>query len=189
MRDKTIARNYASALLELANREGAADAYAVAFHELAMLLGGDRRVRQFLETPAVDAAPKQTVLRRALEGRVPEMFLRFVLVVVEKRRQHLLSEIEAEYQTLLDEQEGRLHAEVTLARRPDTTLEREIAGRLSALLGKSVIPHVIVNPAILGGLVVRYGDRCMDGSLRRQLLSLKREMMHAVVSGLPATSA
>lgn len=189
MRDTTIARNYAGALLELANRNDSAEEYADAFRVLGEALRADPRIRRFLETPAVDAGPKQTVLERALKGRVPELFLRFVLVVVEKRRQRLLPEIEAEYQSLLDEQEGRVHAQVTLARAPDPALERKIGEGLSTMLGKSVVPHVTVNPAILGGLVVRFGDRCMDGSLRRQLLSLKREMMHAHVPGLPASSA
>jgi F-type H+-transporting ATPase subunit delta len=65
-------------------------------------------------------------------------------------------------------------------------VERVISDRLSTLLGKDVVPHITVNPAILGGLVVRFGDRAMDGSLRRQLLSLKREMMNAGLPELPA---
>ncbi len=189
MRDTTIARNYAGALLELGNRNNAAEEYAAAFHRLAEALRGDARVRRFLETPAVDAGPKQAVLERALRGQVPDLFLRFVLVVVAKRRQRLLAAIEAAYQALLDEQEGRVHSQVTLARAPDAMLERKIAEDLSTMLGKNVVPHVTVNPAILGGLIVRFGDRCMDGSLRRQLLSLKREMMHAHLPGLPAASA
>ncbi len=189
MRDTTIARNYAGALLELGNRNFATEEYAAAFHTLSEALGSDARIRQFLETPAVDAGPKQAVLDRALRGKVPELFLRFVLVVVEKRRQRLLPEIETEYQGLLDEQVGRVHAQVTLARTPDAVLERRIGEDLSTMLGKTVLAHVTVNPAILGGLIVRFGDRCMDGSLRRQLLSLKREMMHAHLPGLPAASA
>lgn len=185
MRNQTIARNYAAALFELGQRHDEAQAYADAFSALDEVLADDRVLR-FLETPKVEPEDKRAVLRTALEGRVPDRFLHFLLLVVTKRRQVLLPVIRSEYRTLLDAAVGRIHADVTLARAADVEAERLITERLSALLGKDVIPHITVNPAILGGLVVRYGDRAMDGSLRRQLLTLKRQMMHA---SLPERSA
>lgn len=185
MRNRTIARNYAAALFELGQRHDEAQAYADAFDALDEVLA-DERVLQFLETPKVEAADKQAALRTALEGRVPERFLNFLMVVVNKRRQDVLPGIRSEYREMLDAAVGRVHANVTLAREPDDEVEQVISRRLTALLGKDVVPHITVNPAILGGLVVRYGDRAMDGSLRRQLLTLKREMMNAGLPELPA---
>ncbi len=188
MRDGMIGRNYAEALFELGRRHDEAEAYARAFEALTELLGSEPRIRQFLDTPLIDPGPKQDVLRAALEGRVPDRFLRFVLVVVGKRRQRVLPEIRRQYQQILDESAGRIHAEVTLAREPDAATETMIAERLSELLEKDVMPRITVNPAILGGLVVRFGDRALDGSIRRQLVSLRREMMHAYLPDLPAAN-
>lgn len=185
MRDQTIARNYAAALLELGQRHDEAQAYADAFGALDSVLA-EERVQRFLETPKVEAKDKQAVLRTALEGRVPERLLHFLLVVVAKRRQVLIPVIRSQYRELLDAAVGRIHADVTLARPADAEAENLLTERLTSLLGKDVVPHITVNPGILGGLVVRYGDRAMDGSLRRQLLSLKREMMHAQLPELPA---
>jgi len=181
VRYQTIARNYAAALFELGQQYGESQAYADAFDALDEVLASER-VASFLETPKIETSDKQAALRVALEGKVPERFLRFVLVVVAKRRQEALPTMRAEYRQLLDTAVGRIHADVTLAREADGAAERVISERLSSLLGKDVVPHITVNPAIIGGLVVRFGDQAMDGSLRRQLLSLKREMMHA---GLP----
>lgn len=178
MRNPTVARSYAAALFELGQEHDEARAYADAFGALEEALIDDR-VRRFLETPKVDVPDRQAVLRTVLDGRVPDRFLRFLLVVVAKGRQALLPEMRTEYRELLDAALGRIHADVTLAREPDAEAERLLGERLSALLGKEVLPHVTVNPAILGGLVVRYGDRAMDGSLRRQLVTLKRQMMDA----------
>lgn len=189
MRSPTIARNYAGALYELGARSGEAEDYAEAFRTLTDALGSDPRIGRFLETPKIEAKAKESALRQALEGRVPERFLRFVLVVIRKGRQSLLSEIEAAYQEILDVHAGRIHAQVTLAREPDPATERLIADRLSEMLGLTVVPHVRVNPDILGGVVVRYGDRAMDGSVRRQLVSLKRQMMRAGLPALPAADA
>jgi F-type H+-transporting ATPase subunit delta len=186
VRGGAIARNYAEALFELGQRHGEAEEYAEAFEGLADLLGSEPRVRQFLDTPRVDPGPKQDVIRRALEGRVPDRFLRFVLVVLGKRRQRVLPDIRSQYQQILDESAGRMHAEVTLARQPDEGARAMIAERLSTLLDKDVRPRITVNPSILGGLVVRFGDRAMDGSVRRQLMSLRREMMHAYLPEPPA---
>jgi F-type H+-transporting ATPase subunit delta len=66
---------------------------------------------------------------------------------------------------------------VTLAREADERTEEEIGSSLSRILGRTAIPHIRVNPDILGGMIVKYGDRVMDGSLRRQLTALRRQML------------
>jgi F-type H+-transporting ATPase subunit delta len=50
---------------------------------------------------------------------------------------------------------------------------------LSAAIGKEIVPHVRADPRILGGIIVRVGDRVMDGSLRRKLMLLRRHMLGA----------
>lgn len=186
MRDRTVARNYVQALFDLGLEHGEEESYASAFRALSETVAADARIARFLATPKVEAGVKEKVVRGALAGRVPERFLRFVLVVMRKRRQTLLPLMAEEYQTLLDAHSGRVHASVTLAREPDAAMEALIAERLSSMLGQTVVPHITVNPDILGGLVLRFGDRAMDGSLRRQLVSLKRDMMHATLPELPA---
>lgn len=179
MRDTTIAESYAATAFELARRHDRVEEFAAAFRELSDVLARQARVRVFLETPKVEAQDKKRVLSDALRGRVPPLFLNFVLVVVDKRRQRLLLDIAQAYAALLDAHLGRVHVQVTFAREPDERLEEDVATELSRILGKTVVPHVRVNPHILGGVVVRYGDRVMDGSLRRRLLSLRRQLLTA----------
>lgn len=179
MRDTTISRSYAGALLELGERHGQAEAFATALDDLVALLRSDPRFSAFLATPKVETEEKKRVFREALEGKVPALFLNFLMVVLDKRRQRMIREIAREYHALLDERLGRLHAQVTLAHEPDERFEQEIAADLSRVLGRQVIPHVNVNPQILGGIVVRYGDRVLDGSLRRRLVSLRRRLVEA----------
>ena len=93
MRSEAIARNYADTLLALAQRHGGlgtAEEFLRAIEDVAALVEREPRVRAFLDTPRVGAEAKKQALRASLAGRVPELFLRFVLVVVEKRRQGLL---------------------------------------------------------------------------------------------------
>lgn len=188
MRDLTIARTYSAALFEVGVRHGEAEAYGPPFQVLAEMFR-DARTRRFFDTPRISAKDRRAVVTRILDGRVPARFLHFVLLVLEKGRQSLFPEIAEAYQALLDERSGEFRAQVTLARRPDAATESLIAERLTSLLGQSVQPQISINPAILGGLIVRYGDRWLDASLRRHLVALRRELMHAHLPGQPAESA
>jgi F-type H+-transporting ATPase subunit delta len=89
----------------------------------------------------------------------------------------LIPEVSSEYDKLLDIHEGRVHANVTVARETSAEDEAKIAEQLSRVIGKTVVPHLNVNPAILGGVVVKIGDTVMDGSVRRRLARLKGQIL------------
>jgi F-type H+-transporting ATPase subunit delta len=171
-----VVETYARTLLELGVREEQADAYGRHLDEIVRLAESEPDLVRFLETPRVDLGDKKAALRQALEGRVPETFLRFLLVVVDKGRQRLLPEIEAAYRDLLDEREGRVHASVTLAREPDGALRQEIQSGLERAFAREVVPHFSTDARLLGGVVVRVGDRVMDGSVHRRLEDMRRTL-------------
>jgi F-type H+-transporting ATPase subunit delta len=175
-----IARNYAETLLALAERHGGGplvDEFGRAIDEVAELLRHEPRVREFLETPRVSLDAKKEALRASFSDRVPDLFLRFLLVVLEKRRQGVLPQIAREYHALVDAALGRVRAEITLAREADTELQREIVGSLEHRVGKTVVPFFRVDPDLIGGLIVRVGDQVFDGSLRRRIGSLRRQLL------------
>lgn len=177
MRDPTIARNYAQALFEAGERGKETERFAVVLEALAGAIEADERIRQTLDSPRVPKPAKMAIVERALADRAPPAFVRFATAVVRRGRQGLLGAISREYQQLVDVKFNRVHAGVTLARRADAELQEEIRRRLSAALGKDVVPHFQENPALLGGVLVRIGDRVMDGSLRHRLLQLRRQML------------
>jgi len=180
MGPEIIARNYAETLLALARRHGGdetVDEYASSIEEVAQLLRDEPLVREFLDTPRVDLESKKRALRASFAGRVPDLFLRFLLVVVEKRRQSLLEEISRQYHQLLDEARGRTRAEITLAREADEPLRREIVDRLERRLGTTVVPIFGVDESLVGGIVVRIGGYVLDGSIRRRAAGLRRRLL------------
>jgi F-type H+-transporting ATPase subunit delta len=87
--------------------------------------------------------------------------------------------IAIEYGNLVDETTGTVHAQVTLSREASEADHRVIAAQLSRAFAKTVVPHVSVNPAILGGVIVRVGDRVMDGSVRKRLKTLRSRIVAA----------
>ncbi len=184
MRDETVSRNYAEALFELAQRHEGVDVYGEAIQTVATLLDENPSFRILMETPRVDAAEKKDVVRKAFAS-FPAPFVNFLLVTIDKRRQRLLSDIARSYGDLVDEHENRAHVDVTVARPITEETKGRVADRLSALLGKTAIPHVRVRPDILGGIVVRAGDTIYDGSLRRRLDRMRRQLNS--VSAVAAT--
>ena len=179
MRDETVARSYATTLFELAERHEGLDVYASGIETVARLIDEDPRFRLFLETPRISDADKKAVVRKVLGGTLPRQLVNFVLITIDKRRQRLLREISRELHDMVDEAEGRTHVEVTVARELDAATQELLAARLSKLLEKKAIAHMRVKPEILGGVVVRAGDTIYDGSVRRRLDGMRRQMMNA----------
>lgn len=177
MRETTIARNYAETLLELARRANDLRGWSALIDEIAEAMRRDQKLRIFLESPRVSAADKNRILTRAFEGQVPRTFLRYLHALVTHRRQMLIPHIARELHTLIDEVEGRMHASVTVARTADAAERELVAQQLSRVYGKEVVPHFLVNPTILGGVIVRVGDTVFDGSVRRRLATLRNRMM------------
>jgi F-type H+-transporting ATPase subunit delta len=177
MRDTTIARNYAETLLALANRAEDLRGWGAMFDDVANAVRENPTLRLFLESPRVSAAQKNEVLSKAFADRMPRLMLRFLQSLVRNRRQMLIPEIAEEYMNLVDAAEGRLHARVTVAKETDDAGRAAIARELSRVFGKDVVPHVTVDPAIMGGVVVHVGDTVLDGSVRRRLGALRRRML------------
>ncbi|MDQ8154672.1 MAG: ATP synthase F1 subunit delta [Gemmatimonadota bacterium] len=177
MQSNAISRNYAEALLTLATKDGGRDSYGAYINGLADVLEHDAVFHRFLAAPQVSEGKKNEVLGKALGGQAPALFVRFLQKMVSNRRQMLLAEVAEEYNNLLDEQEGRVHARVTVSRTLNDADREALITSLSKALGKTVVPHVAVNPAILGGVIVRVGDTVMDGSVRRRLGVLRARMV------------
>lgn len=177
-----IARNYAETLLELARRSGgeaAVEEFGQALEQVSELLRREPRVLEFLETPRVTSEERKRAVRAAFAGNVPEPFLRFLLVLIDKRRQTLIREIAEEYTLLVDELKGRVRAHVTVARAADPALQREIVASLERRLGKKVVSTFETDPSLVGGVLVRVGDQLYDGTLRRRIAGLRRRMVTA----------
>ena len=177
MRDESIARNYAEALLALARKANAATEWGALVNAVAAAVESDVMLRRFLAAPQISGDEKIAVIGKALSDKAPAMFVRFLQKLVTNRRQTLIPEIATEYGNLLDAAEGRVHARVTVARVASDADTQAIAAALSKALKKDVVPHVAVDERILGGVIVKFGDTVMDGSVRRRLETLRSRMV------------
>lgn len=178
MKPSGIARNYAEALYQLTEPKGTAalETYAGLMEALAAAIESSPQAEAVLLSPRVPKAVKAELIAKALDG-APREFVRFAQAVVRRGRQAWFREIATDFATLVDAKFNRLRAAVTVARKPDTKLQKAIREQLSAAFGKEVLPSFAIDPSILGGAIVRVGDRTYDGSIRRRMAYLRRELL------------
>ena len=179
MKSSTVARNYAQALLLAAEAHdvAAVERYGRFMEAVAGAVQADERISVALESPRVSKAVKSALLERALGDLAPPEFVRFLQAVLRRGRQGLLAEIAQQYDALVDVKLNRVHAGVTLLEEPDARLQKELIERLTRAIGKEVRAHFRADRGILGGVVVRVGDRIYDGSVRRKLATLRRKLV------------
>jgi F-type H+-transporting ATPase subunit delta len=176
VRATTIARNYAEALFEIGESGGHTERFADLIDAVAGAVETTPEAQAVLMSPRVPKAEKARLLSTALKGS-PREFVLFLQALVKRGRQRLLREIATEYQALLDLKHNRVRAGVTLARPADPSLQKVIQAALSRQLGKEVLAAFHVDPEILGGTVVRIGERIHDGSVRRRMTKLRRQLI------------
>jgi F-type H+-transporting ATPase subunit delta len=177
MHEPTIARNYAETLVSLAERAGDLDGWGQTITQVADAVESDSRLANFLASPRVSAKRKIEIITKAFQDTLPRLFVRFLGAVIANRRQHLIPQIASEYGLLVDEIQGRVHARVTVSIEPDDDLRAIVEKQLGTITGKRVVPHFVVKPEILGGMIARMGDTVMDGSLARRLETLRGRML------------
>lgn len=172
MSTASISRRYARALFEL-QQEGVAIAEPLA---VAAAVAAHADVAAVLDEPKVPAKAKAAIIDKAGKGLGKEIG-RLVLMLCERGKGSLLPEINSMFTEMVRQASSQVEAEVISA----TPLNKAMQDKIAAALGKSVGRNVVIKASqdkdILGGLVVRLGDRQIDYSLRTRLEGLKRAMV------------
>ena len=178
MSGSAVAENYAEALFELAAQSGDLEHYGRLIDATAAAVTSSAAAQAVLMNPKITKGSKADLLAKSLERvGAPREFGLYLRAVVKRGRQGMLSQIARAYGELLDAKRGRVRAHITVAHQPDQSLATAIAEALSKNLGKEVVPSFTVDREILGGAVVRVGDRVYDGSVKRRLLRLRRQLL------------
>jgi len=167
---RSVAAAYAGALADVALASGHADALRQEVRSIAELAAGSADLRNFLTSPAIPREGKQQLLEGLVKRMGASQELRnFLFVLVDHHRTSLLAEIANEFERVLHERQGIAEATVTSARELSAAQKQKLAGTLESMTGKKIEAHYAVDPALVGGLVVRIGSTVYDGSVRAQL--------------------
>lgn len=175
-----VAGRYASALFELAQDQNAVDAVEADLRQVEALAAESEDLRRLLKSPVYTADEQKAAMGAVLDRvGIGGLAGNFVRLVASKRRLFLLLPMIKAYKALVAQAKGIVPAEVRLAEAPSEALLEEIRATVRDLAKSEVSLDVKVDPALIGGLVVKVGSRMIDASLRTKLNAIRLSLKEA----------
>ncbi|HEY32197.1 MAG TPA: ATP synthase F1 subunit delta [Dehalococcoidia bacterium] len=177
MADSVYVRRYAQAVFRMALEQKELNVWQSDLRKIASMVR-DESLFALLTNREVSFDEKTRVLTERL-GEIHPMALKLVSMLVVRDRLGMIEDISEEYQQLLDNYrgvEGAEVADVTTAIPLDDEDRLKLAQRITDMVGKPIVLRAKVDPGIVGGIIIRIGDKLIDGSIRSKLAALRREL-------------
>jgi F-type H+-transporting ATPase subunit delta len=174
--ETTLARPYARAAFELADKAGSADHWSHALG-LAAAVAGDSGAAALIGSPKVDSERLLGLFGDVLGDAMDAPVRGFLNVLMHYRRLPLLPEIAAQFEMLRRASEDRIKVRVTSAVEMDDSQRSKLADRLKQRFGSDIDMENDVDPDLIGGVIVRAGDKVIDASVRGRLQQLGRQLV------------
>jgi F-type H+-transporting ATPase subunit delta len=171
-----VARRYAKALFALAKESRAQEATGAQLEGVATV-AEEPAVAALLRNPLLSVGRRTDVVNTLVaQLSLPDLMARFLRVLAEHKRLDEIGSIRDHYRRMLDDALGRLRATVKSARPLEPNQEASLLATFKTLTGKDVLPTVVVEPDLLGGVVVDVAGKVYDGSARTQINRLANEL-------------
>ncbi len=177
MKNKVIAERYATALFELAQEQRQETAYGGILTDIIAMMDEHPDFGRLLNHPVVKKEDKKQLLSKLFSGKVPEQMLNFLHLLVDKKREDYLPEIQAEYTRLMNASNKTIITDVVTAVPMFKKTEAILKQQLEDYLGQQVVMNCHTDPDLLGGVTIKIGDRMIDGSLKTQLNNLAQALV------------
>jgi F-type H+-transporting ATPase subunit delta len=165
------ARRYARAIFELAQEEGHVELWARRLAQVREVMS-DPDVARVLTNPTLATDQRMALVSELFDGEATNL----AKLLIESDRVREVAAIDDEFQRLVDVAAGRVRATVTTAVELTPKDRDRVAEQLSKRLGKDIHLDVVVDPGILGGMKLQYGDRLVDASVATRLQQLRRRL-------------
>jgi F-type H+-transporting ATPase subunit delta len=173
-----IAQVYARALFEVAKEQSKLDLVREQLGQFADALNENGDLRVFFFSPYFSTEEKKDGLHRSLDGADPAI-VNFLETLLERHRMPVIFRIRGAYERLWDQENQTLPVEVTSAVDLDDATVKSIGERIGQQTGQRVELTSTVDPAILGGIVLRVGNSILDASIKHRLDQLRKHVAQA----------
>ncbi len=172
-----LAHKYSRAIFEIAQEENKLEAYGKELATVRKELFQSAEARGFFQNPQVEAKAKKELLTKCFKGELSETVMNFLLLLADKRRIGIFEAIEEDFRTLSNEAMGIVIADVTTARALGKSQQDKLTKKLATVTGKKVKLRLHEDERLIGGVVVKIGDKRIDGSVTGRLEKLRRELL------------
>lgn len=176
MVNETLARRYATAVFSLATDGGVADRVGDDLAAIESAFARDAMSQAFFVAPVIDRTTKERVLSQVFSGRVHEIALHTLLLLVRKRREAILGALAGEYRKLQRAARGAEELTIATARELSQAELDAMVDRLQRLYQKKFDVTLRVDPSLIGGVRILMGDKRVDGTVSGRLEALAREL-------------
>ncbi|MCE5314568.1 MAG: F0F1 ATP synthase subunit delta [Armatimonadota bacterium] len=177
MIEPRIVRRYASALFGAASKTGVVDRVESDLGLVSYVFESSPRLAESVESPLVPSSRKRDILSDIFRDKVHEVTLSYLSLLVDKRREAAILQTEGEYIQLANAARGIVAVKVTSAVKLSEGEEASLTAKLAEMTGKTVYLEKLVDASLIGGVIVRIGDRVIDGSIKGQLAALRDKML------------
>lgn len=164
-----VAKRYARALFEVAKERALIDRIETELNSVVAAVNDNAELEKLLMHPHIAAQDKKELVTDLFKAHLSEETMNFLYILVENGRESDLAGIAYAYIQLANEERGIADAVVTTAKPLGADEQAQIADKFGKMLNKKLRIQTVIDPAILGGIVIRIGDRLYDGSLKSKL--------------------
>jgi F-type H+-transporting ATPase subunit delta len=175
-RRDSAARRFAEAAFEVATRDDEIERWRSELDAAAAVIGDDRAL-EALANPALPVDQRSVAVAGLLQGIASDKVQNLVQLLLKRGRIEELPHVASEFRRLDDKRQGITHATATSAAPLTPDEVRALTARLEQSTGNRIALDVQVDPSLLGGIVVRVGDRLIDGSVRGRLERLRNQLI------------
>jgi F-type H+-transporting ATPase subunit delta len=175
-----LATVYARSLFELAESAGGRDTAESTLGELQDILElarADARFGEFLSSLVVPVIKRDASLKAIFDGKASDLTVRFLRLLNRKGRLSHLPAITAAFDGIVQDAFGRVEVDVFTAAALDDSEKQTIKDKVGKKLGKDIVLHCYVEPAMLGGVKLKIGDQLIDDSLATQLRRVRDKLV------------
>ena len=174
---RSASLQYATALADIALEQGAAEPVRKQLEDFGAAYAESTELRNVLANPAVDRTAKHGVIEKLVARLGASRIVRnFLFVIVDNQRTHLVPEILQSFEDVLRQRQGVAEAEVTSAAELTAPQKTQLQQTLERLTGRKIQAKYSLDPALLGGAVVRIGDTIYDGSVQNRLNQMRAQL-------------
>jgi len=174
MQGTRVASRYAKSFIDLTTEQGVLEEAFGDMKSILTLCESNHDFVNFLKSPLIKTDKKQTVLKQIFEGKLNKVTDAYIQLITSKKREIYLPEIAAEFVNQYKEKKKILTAVITTAKGIDDVIRKEIMEIVKGTGNSDVVLQEKINENIIGGFILRVGDKQIDASIARKLNNLKR---------------